>query len=162
LTLKVAPRYQTPRFKDTTMTVLLLAIALGLAAADAPEDATGKDLERMQGNWMADSVSANGIKWGEDESQALFRTVKEDAYTVARYSKQLSAGTFTIDATQSPKTIDSTPRGAAAGQPVLGIYEFDGEALRICNAQPGKPRPKDFKARIGSNHTLILWIRETQ
>jgi uncharacterized protein (TIGR03067 family) len=68
-------------------------------------------------------------------------------------------GTFKLDATQSPKTIDSVLAGQE-GKPIPGIYEFDGDKLRICAAPPGKPRPKDFEARLGSQHTLVVWERE--
>lgn len=143
------------------MTHLLIAIAAATLVADVSRnDAGADDLRRMQGDWMVAMMKVNGGELPADEAQALFRTIKRDKYTVSRFSKTIASGTFKLDATQSPRTIDSTPAGAADGQPLLGIYEFDGEKLRICNALPGKPRPKTFDARLLSGHTLIVWEPE--
>jgi uncharacterized protein (TIGR03067 family) len=140
-----------------TSQVLLGAV---LALAAGADDPSAADLARMQGDWMVASMKVNGFKQEQQEAEALFRTVKDATFSVSRYTRVLSRGTFKIDATQSPKTIDSTPVNAPNATPLLGIYEFDGDKLRICNAPPGKPRPKDFEARLGSQHSLIVWEPE--
>ena len=48
------------------------------------------------------------------------------------------------------------------GKPILGIYEFDGDKLRICNARPGQPSPKNFDAKQYTGHALIVWEREAK
>ena len=136
--------------------VLIVSVLVSGRARAA--DATAEDLARMQGDWMVAAMWSGGIKVPDDEAQALFRTVEGNRYTVSRYSKPSSTGTFQIDATASPKTIDSTPEVAKDKPPILGIYEFDGQTLRIANAQPGQPRPTTFKPRIG--HTVIEWQLE--
>jgi uncharacterized protein (TIGR03067 family) len=137
--------------------LLVLTVAL-LVAAD---DANKKDRERMQGDWVAASQVIDGQKLGDDEAQTLFRTVKDDTYTVFSFKKPVGKGTFTIDATKKPKTIDA--RSAAAAKdapPLLGIYEIDGDTFRACFAPPGKERPKDFDCKADSGHTLTVWKRE--
>lgn len=138
----------------------LAVIALALAAAPR-EAAEGDDLKRMQGDWMVVSMTANGMKYPDEEAQALFRTVEGNKYQVARYSKPIFNGTFQLDPSAMPKTIDSSP-AADPSKPILGIYEFAGDALKICNAPPGKPRPTDFEARAGSGHTVTVWQPEKQ
>jgi uncharacterized protein (TIGR03067 family) len=139
---------------------LLLAAAL-LVAADKPADANKKDLEAMQGDWVAASLVVDGEKVGDDEAQTRFRTVKGEAYTVYSFDKPIGKGTFTIDATKKPKTIDARPEGAAKdAPPLLGIYEIDGDTFRACFAAAGKERPKDFACKAGSGHTLTVWQRE--
>ena len=71
----------------------------------------------------------------------------------------IGKGTFKIDPAAMPKAIDSSP-AADPSKPILGIYEFDGDTLRVCNAPPGKPRPSDFEAKAGSGHTLTVWQPE--
>ncbi|REK09037.1 MAG: TIGR03067 domain-containing protein [Planctomycetota bacterium] len=140
-------------------TLAMLTAALLLAPAN--DDAAAQDdLARMQGDWMVESMKLNGLKHDQTEAESLFRTVQGDKYTVSRYTRAISSGHFTLDPTQSPKTIDSTPDNSPDGVALLGIYEFDGTKLRICNAPAGKPRPKDFKCRLGSQHTLIVWEPE--
>jgi uncharacterized protein (TIGR03067 family) len=147
----------------TRNTLLLLAIAtLGPAELRA-DDTSAADLARMQGDWMVASMKTGGMDVPADDAQALFRTVNGNEYSVARYTKIVVRGTFKLDATQSPKTIDSTP--APPGdptKPIRGIYEFDGERLRICNAGPGQPRPKNFDAKMYTGHTLTVWEREVK
>lgn len=143
----------------TPMFVLLAVVALG-EVDRAASDAQAADVKQMQGDWMMRSMKANGINLPTEEAQALFRTVADSSYTISRYSKLMVRGAFKLDATKSPGTIDSTLVGAA--EPILGIYQFEGNLLRICNSQPGKPRPTDFQAKLGSGHTLTVWEPETK
>jgi uncharacterized protein (TIGR03067 family) len=130
---------------------LLLLLAAGtMAAADAPADESKKDLERMQGDWAADSYVSDGMKVPDDDAQALFRTIKGDAYTVFRFRKVAGQGTIKLDA---------FPAGAP-GKPLLGIYEIDGDRLKLFFAGPGKERPTAFTSEAGSGHTLSVWVRE--
>src|SRR5437660_6472175 len=112
--------------------------ALLLIAADAPNDAAKKDLERMQGDWNAVEMVRDGTKLSDDEVQTFFRTVKGDQYSVSLFDKVLGKGTIKLDTTKKPKAIDALPVG---GKPMLGIYEFDGERLKLCFAPSGKERP---------------------
>ena len=141
---------------------MLLFAAIVLVSADAPkDDASAQDLKKMQGDWVVVSMVADGMKVPDDDAQVFFRTVKDDKYAVTRYNKKAGQGTIKLDATKKPRTIDSTPDGPADKvKPILGIYEFDGDLLRICNSRPGKDRPTDFEAKEGSEHTCIVWQRE--
>lgn len=145
-----------------TAQTLLLWTALLPAGTDAPAaDANATDLAKMQGDWMIASMTNNGLKLSDDEAQTLFRTVAGNRYTIFSFNKPVSRGTFKIDATKKPKTIDSTPASSKPdSKPMLGIYEFNGDTLKICNAPPGMPRPTDFEAKAGSNQTRIIWQPE--
>ena len=147
------------------MLQMLLTVAALLACAfkARAEDANAADLAKMQGDWMVATMTVDGMKLSPDEAQTLFRTIEGEHYTVSRYSKVIGRGTFKLDATQSPKTIDSTP--AVAGdpsKPIRGIYEFDGDRLRVCNARPGQPRPKNFTTKMFTGHSLIEWQPEVK
>jgi uncharacterized protein (TIGR03067 family) len=94
---------------------------------------------------------------------ALFRTVKGDRYTVSRYRKVAGKGTIKLDATKKPRTIDALPAVAAGNAgAILGIYEFDGNRLKLCFARPGMPRPTELRSKEGSGHTLTVWQREKE
>ncbi|HEY1603726.1 MAG TPA: TIGR03067 domain-containing protein [Pirellulales bacterium] len=142
--------------------VLLLSFVVGTApAAVAQDDASAADLAKMQGDWMVASMTTSGTKLADDEAQILFRTVAGDKYTVSRFTKVVGQGVFKIDATKELKKIDSAPAGQNdQAKMILGIYEFDGARLKICNASPGKPRPVNFDAQFGSGHTSIVWEPE--
>ena len=107
--LECASTTSTSR-ESTKIAALLLVSAAVLLAAEQPSDeASKKDLEKLQGDWVAVSIIRDGEKYADDEAQALFRTIKGNEYTVARFDKALGGGTFTLDATKKPKTIDVTP-----------------------------------------------------
>jgi hypothetical protein len=49
------------------------------------------------------------------------------------------------------------------GKPLsmVGIYELDGDALKICFAKPGtKDRPTSFQAKPKSGESLIVYERQ--
>jgi uncharacterized protein (TIGR03067 family) len=67
--------------------------------------------------------------------------------------KELWAGTFEIDPTASPKVWDNRSHDARKeGRDVLGIYELDGDRLRVAcvvgrwqgKEWAGRPRPRGF------------------
>lgn len=61
---------------------------------------------------------------------------------------------FTVDESTTPKSIDSIPNARAGNTTAtLGIYEINGNELRLCMAA-GKPRP----AALESNDTYNLTI----
>jgi uncharacterized protein (TIGR03067 family) len=150
--------------REFAMNRLLLVplVVVGLAAADASrEDAAAEDLKKMQGEWIVVTMEADGMKIPDDDAQALFRNVKGDQYTVSRYRKIAGRGTIKLDATKKPRTIDARPAGSARdANPILGIYEFDGDKLKLCFAPPGQDRPTEFRTTEGSGHTLTVWQRE--
>src|SRR5262249_47235108 len=66
-----------------------------------------------------------------------------------------SKGTFKVDLTQKPKTIDITfTEGPEKGKTVLGIYELEGDTYKLCLSLKDKDRPKEFVSKAGSGHIL--------
>ncbi len=114
---------------------LLLFLGLPAAFAGAGNDPSAKDLEAMQGDWAVIEYVADGIKSEDDNAQSLFRTIKGEHYTVF--------------------IPDKTP-----GKPFLGIYEIDGDRIKVCYAPPGKDRPTELASKKGSEHTFMIWERE--
>ncbi len=138
-----------------------LIIILLVAADSSKDEANKKDLALMQGDWAAESMTKDGFKLPDDDARALFRTVKENGYTVFRYDKPIAKWTFTIDATHKPKTIDIFPANAKEkANPLLGIYELEADTFKMCNAPAGKDRPSEFESKPGMTQTLTVWKRE--
>jgi uncharacterized protein (TIGR03067 family) len=139
--------------------LLLLFIGLSAASAKADTNASAKDLEAMQGDWGVVEYVVDGVKSEDDNAQSLFRTIKGDHYTVFLFDKPLGSGTIKLDATGKPKTIDSFPE-KMPGKPLLGIYEIDGNRIKVCYSPPGKDRPTELASKKGSGHTFVIWERE--
>jgi uncharacterized protein (TIGR03067 family) len=41
-----------------------------------------------------------------------------------------------------------------------GIYQLDGNRLKLCLGKPGQPRPKDFREHRGDKKTIVVLWRE--
>jgi uncharacterized protein (TIGR03067 family) len=63
-----------------------------------------------------------------------------------------------LDGSATPKRIDYV---IAAATPVtrLGIYELNGDTLRICLARPGRERPAAFASPEGADLVLSTYTR---
>ena len=122
-------------------------------------DLNKKDLQKMQGDWAAVEMVREGNPLERDSAQAYFRTVEGTHYTMVRYRKVVGKGTFKLDATKSPRWIDATPDTPNA-KALKGIYEWDGDNLKITFGAPDGERPKDFKSPPGSPNSYTLWERE--
>ena len=83
--------------------------------------------------------------------------------------KQFNNFIYKVDPAAKPKTIDLyedslRPPGVKGELSALGIYELDGDQLRIClaNYRPPTftdPRPKDFAVKPGSENVLVTLQR---
>jgi uncharacterized protein (TIGR03067 family) len=139
--------------------VCLLCVAVAAPAFADKEDASAKDREAMQGDWACESLTRDGMAFPDDDAQSLFRTVKGDSYVVSRFRTKAGSGTFTLDATKTPKEIDIVPDGAKKVV-IKGIYKIDKDELTICHAAPGAKRAAAFASKEGSGDTLTVWKKE--
>jgi uncharacterized protein (TIGR03067 family) len=137
-----------------TKLVVILAVGLLFGADDKKADAT-KDQEKLQGDWTLQSGERDGEAFPEDLVKSLKRNFTGDKYVITRDGETLAKSTFTLDASQKPKTIDAKLEGI--DKPVLGIYELEGDTLKVCNAGPGETRPKEFATKAESGLTLTVW-----
>lgn len=139
---------------NRTMLLVVLATGLGFSAtADEPkgdkQQATAKALETFSGTWEIVKVSPDGAT---KIAKLVFR--KDGTYAAQdKDGKELWGGTFEIDPTASPKVWDHRSHDSKKdGTDVLGIYELDGDALKVAcvvgkwkgKEWVGKDRPTTF------------------
>jgi hypothetical protein len=62
-----------------TRSLLLAGALVVLLGRGDKGDANKKDLDRMQGDWAQVSMVVDGEKLGDDDAQALFRTINHHA-----------------------------------------------------------------------------------
>ena len=133
----------------------LLALAAGLLVAAAPDDAKN-DLKKLDGTWVLASGENDGKKISADTLKTGQLTIDGDKHTV-KVGDTTYKGTHKLDPTAKPKTIDITPtNGDNKGKTSLGIYDLDGDTLKICWAPAGKDRPTEFKSADGSGVFLAV------
>jgi uncharacterized protein (TIGR03067 family) len=147
---------------------LLLATAIILAGlpnayCEAQEDAVKMEMKALAGMWRPVSAENNGFKVSEASLKDTRRYFDADGNWTMRRGDEtvLEWKAKALDPTKTPKTIDiEVVSGSYKGVVYLGIYELDGDTLRICFAMPDRPvRPTEFTADAGSVRALSEFKR---
>src|SRR5262245_33517634 len=97
----------------------MIMITAGFARAD--------DKDKLQGYWKAEKQVRGGKDSPAEEVEKL--VLKFEGNKAFPEEKPNDVAEFTLDATKKPKAIDiKTPKGDT----ILGIYELDGDNLKLC------------------------------
>lgn len=140
-------------------TILLFAVAVALVAAN-PKDDNKKEIERFRGSWKFESVEFGGMPMDVAEFKDVRLVLKGENFSVKLAGVEY-AGTFKVDVSKKPKTIDITyTEGPQKGMTLLGIYELEGDTYKICVSMVEKDRPKEFATKEGTQHVLQVLKRE--
>ena len=155
-----------PRNAAMLLGTFLLLVGLGLpkASGDPKDDAFTKELKAMAGTWRSVFAENNGNKTSEEMLKEI-RWIRDadGKWAMQRDDKTVLEWTVRkIDGIKKPKTIDlEVTVGHHKGVVYRGIYELDGDTLRVCLAQPeSAERPSEFSAHKGSNFALSEFKRE--
>jgi uncharacterized protein (TIGR03067 family) len=131
----------------------VLVIGLLVGADDAK-----KDLKKFDGSWTGVSIVRDGNAASEDDAKNVVVSFKDGKYEVKQGDQNVGKGTIKVDTSKTPHQVDiMVEEGENAGQTELGICEVKDDNLKICFADPGKPRPTEFKSEAGSgNHYVVM------
>ena len=142
----------------------LVTIGL-LMAADQPEvggekeAAVKEEMKQLQGNWVVVSIQVNGKDLPQDKIGDPNAAIKGDEYRIHDFRLRLM-----IDPTKKPKTIDMDGKDGN-GKPLrmIGIYELEGDTLKICFAKPGTAeRPTKMETKPDSGQSLVVYKRNKE
>ena len=127
--------------------VALIAIALASPLPVQQKAGAGKP-SALEGTWVVQSI--NGQPAG-DGSQEMTLTFAGANYHQSVAGQVNERGTFKVDATKKPMTIDLTiVEGSDAGKTQPGVFEVSGDTLRVHFDLPGgKTRPADMTPKEG-------------
>jgi uncharacterized protein (TIGR03067 family) len=143
----------------TLRTLGLAAAALALLAP-APDDPTKKDQEKIQGTWNMQTWTGGGKDRPAEEVAKMQLVLKDDQFIPQQGGSPEPGGpsTFKLDATKKPPIIDVTNKN---GEVALGIYQLDGDDLKMAFRRPGgKDRPTEFASPADSDVLLLVLKRE--
>ena len=127
----------------------------------AETDADKKDKDKLQGNWNAISSESGGKEKPEAKGNTL--AFKGDEFSVTRGGEVFLKGTFKVDSSKNPKTIDMKIKEGHPneGETAKGIYKLEGDELTWCVAEPGSGnRPMAFATKEGTKTMLVKLKRE--
>jgi uncharacterized protein (TIGR03067 family) len=147
---------------------LILALAVTASVFDDPSnrDANKTAPTELEGTWRVLTINENG----QDAPHELVRNVSiifAGNKMKSLFGDAVNEETYTVNSTKSPKTIDLTrtllqavfngQKPAPPKREILpGIYVLEDKKLKICLAEPGQERPKDFKSQKGA----VLFVLE--
>jgi uncharacterized protein (TIGR03067 family) len=115
--------------------------------ANSISDAIAEELKKLQGTWKQIALEKDGLPESVDEfGREPTSTFVDDTYVVTLADGSVAIkGTFKLDPTQAPKTIDWTDTfGEDAGKTFPAIYSLEGHRLIFCADDDGQERPTEF------------------
>ncbi|MCI0700197.1 MAG: TIGR03067 domain-containing protein [Planctomycetia bacterium] len=150
-----------------------ILLALPLVAAD---DKVGEEQKRLYGTWQATAGTWEGRALTAEQVKkcAIAITPPDNSRLVptqitlsfpdklvgyelwvkdvkeTRYQTSLFNYTLILDPMKSPKSIGAWKQFGIKGVTFSGIYELDGDTLRVCfNMNPNGKQPENFKTPGG-------------
>jgi uncharacterized protein (TIGR03067 family) len=133
---------------------IFFGLTIGLLAVGCKESPVEMELKMFQGEWVPVSGEVNGkeIPYGHGIDNGPV-TFKGNTFKGADTGPE---GTFTIDPTKAPKQINFKAKEGNLEIKELGIYEFDGDSLKLCFSS--RERPKEFSAKAGASPGRMLIV----
>jgi uncharacterized protein (TIGR03067 family) len=114
----------------------------------------GKGAKEIDGAWTFVSAVKGGKK--KDFDGEPIRIVFKAGKMTIDKGGDTKNGSYKIDPAKKPKQIDMK----VEENEIKGIYELQGDTLRICGHGQGGERPTEFKADEGSEAMLLTFRRE--
>ena len=134
--------------------LIILVLVCALSCGGTGDAAKSSDQENIQGVWLAQSESKNGIKW----NVSYLYEFRGDKLTFADETGKVMKYLFKLDTTGNPKYIIIQPEETLTNStPVSVAYELDGDSLKIVVAPPGL-RPTEISDK--NNQELIICKRK--
>jgi uncharacterized protein (TIGR03067 family) len=142
--------------------------------ADAPKVPLGQeadkpktDQERLQGTWEWVSWTQGGKTIKRDDLRAedarpkTLRFIGNKVLTVmvntGGKEVEFKYG-FKLDPSRKPKEIDLIQEGEPKGTSGPGVYELEGDTLRVCfPGRPDQERPRRLESKEGESYLLLTY-----
>jgi uncharacterized protein (TIGR03067 family) len=146
------------------MGLAVLAIGVFAAAPAPPSDDKGSDkprsdAESLKGQWLMTKAVVNGAPNSRQAGRVRYFFDRSSAFIISNDYVVTLEGDFKIDPAKSPWTIDLISGSAEAQFHWSGIYELDGDILKICLYTNGNRRPTTFDSKRGSGACLYVFKR---
>jgi uncharacterized protein (TIGR03067 family) len=130
------------------------------AETGRPADtAADRELQLFEGIWELATWLAEGEETSLPGGRKVVSVIRGGRVTETA-GGQVQESVLKVDPSAEPKAVDCTVvSGMNMGVTYLGIYDFQGDELRLCYAWRGRPRPTGFSSEPGSGHYLATFRR---
>lgn len=137
------------------------AFAAGPLFASQPGQKEATDQDLLQGTWRVTKFLAPDKDVGDIALQQLALSMRFDGndLTIIKGDKE-AKGRYTIDTKTNPKQINLTIFDQTLGTG-LGIYQLDGDELRLCLAEDKIGRPTSFDPKVHPT-AVAVWLQRVQ
>jgi uncharacterized protein (TIGR03067 family) len=138
-----------------------LTSAVLLSGGGDISEAIKKDKAALQGTWNVTASASKGEKVPEADLKDLFLIFRGKAILIREGGKTEEKFSFLLDPLKKTKEIDLTLKvGPQKGRIDRGIYQIDGDTLRICiQSNKDSLRPREFRSPAGSDLWLVTLQR---
>lgn len=118
-------------------------------------------LKQWQGTWVYERQTIGGWDLPEDRRDKIWVVVEGDIMTKTGVAGSMQKYKIKLDSTTSPKSIDLVSPEHPSGETEthIGIYEWDGETLRMCFDNSGEKRPKEFRSPKGQDNIYLSVLK---
>jgi len=135
------------------MALAAVALVFGTGTAVPAED---KEAKSLNGTWQVVSQWTDGKEDAIPKEGGDMVTLNDGKYTIKEGDKDICKGTFKLDSTKTPMSIDKTmSEGDDKGKTALGIYKLTGDEVKVSWSRAGETdRPAGFDAKSHRVTTL--------
>jgi uncharacterized protein (TIGR03067 family) len=135
------------------LVALFAAALLPSGASDARAADAAEDQKNLQGKWNVESFDFNGQP--VEALKGAVREFTDDKYTLTPVSGDVFTGIVKLDPGKTPKQIDLELNDRT----LKGIYEIDGDTLKLSYRLEGDERPTEFVSKPDSGVVLVVHKR---
>ena len=142
---------------------VVMGISVASMACSRSQNKGGSagDADKMQGVWEIEKLEQDGES-AADASIMKKVIIKDDQFAFRYYLPRSKEDgdlvyNFQLDESKNPRQIRL--RSSAEGELPPGIYELDGEILKVCWSRKDPNPPTDFTCAKGSDRRLLVLRR---
>ncbi len=135
-------------------------LVLALMAADDPKPKSN-DVKTLDGTWLVTRAERSGQAADRPVGDTL--TFRSGMLKFVTKEGQEWQGTYTIDVSQTPMTIDVSHKRPNSDEEIQvpGIFRIEGDELTVCFSDPTEgERPTEFKTVEGKRTMMVVLKRE--